>query len=187
MKKLLILISGLCALSICRLEAQESGGAMIAVDSVIYRPAATVDESLVGKSIFYILAGSGVSVSQDAAVSSAMQGHISSNSSRKINGYRIRIFFDNKKSSRNDSEAALRRFQAAFPGVTTYRTFTSPFFKVAVGDFRTKSEASAMLKKVKGMFPAAFIIKEQINYPTVDKEHSYVTDTVKVYRPAPEV
>ena len=171
------------------LLAQETAPAQnyIQVDSVIYRPAAALDASLEGKSIFSLLASQnpGATVSQDAAVASAMSSHISSNRRKKLSGYRIRIYFDNKQNSRGASEAAARRFQGAFPGVATYRTFTSPFFKVAVGDFRTRSEAAYMLSRVKGMFPSAFIIKENINYPVVDKEHSYVTDTVKVYRALP--
>jgi hypothetical protein len=78
----------------------------------------------------------------------------------------------------------MKRFQGAFPGYSAYRSFTSPHFKVTVGDFRTKSEALQMLQRVKGMFPSAFIVKEQINYPAADRHISYVTDTVQVYKPA---
>ena len=78
----------------------------------------------------------------------------------------------------------MRRFQGAFPGYSAYRSFTSPHFKVTVGDFRTKSEAVQLLNRVKGMFPSAFIVKEQINYPSADRRGAFVADTVQVYRPA---
>ena len=188
MKKIIIsLLSLLLPYAFMAAQEATGEGRFIQVDSVIYRPAAALDASLEGKSIFSLLSSQvpGATVSQDAAVASAMTSHISSNRRKKLSGYRIRIYFDNKQNSRGASEAAARRFQGAFPGIATYRTFTSPFFKVAVGDFRTRSEAAYMLSRVKGMFPSAFIIKENINYPVVDREHSYVTDTVKVYRPAP--
>lgn len=185
MKKIVltvVLLSVSCGL----LRAQEAatGANYVQVDSIVYRPAATLDASLDGKSVFSVLSSmpGGPTVSQDASVSSAMSAHISSNRRKKLSGYRIRIYFDNKQTSRGASEAAARRFQGAFPGVPTYRTFTSPFFKVAAGDFRTRSEAARMLQRVKGMFPTAFIIKENINYPVVDREHSYITDTIQVYR-----
>ena len=101
-----------------------------------------------------------------------------------MNGFRVRIFFDNKQNSRGASEAAMNRFKGAFPGIPAYRSFTSPHFKVTVGDFRTKSEALRLLQAVKGMFPSAFIVKERINYPAADRGHAYVADTVQVYRPA---
>ena len=40
-----------------------------------------------------------------------------------------------------------------------------------------------MLQRVKGMFPSACIVKEQINYPPADRGNAYVADTVQVYRP----
>ena len=159
----------------------DKGGPEV-VDSVVYKPSAVLDATLKGQSVFSVLEKSGVKISQDPSIPAGMRSHIEANASKKLTGYRIRIFFDNKKTSRNDSESALHRFQAAFPGVATYRTFTSPFFKVAVGNFRTKSEASAMLQKVKGMFPAAFIIKEQIDFPAVDRDLPYVVDTVQIYK-----
>ena len=40
-------------------------------------------------------------------------------------------------------------------------------------------------QKIKWEFPAAFIVKENINYPVVDKNNAVRTDTVKVLRPLP--
>ena len=59
------------------------------------------------------------------------------------------------------------RFKGMYPGIAAYRTYSNPFFKVTVGDFRTKSEAMRLLQQVKGSFPSAFIVKETINYPPV--------------------
>jgi len=39
------------------------------------------------------------------------------------------------------------------------------------------------LETIKREFPSAFVVKENIEFPVVDKENSYVTDTVKVLRP----
>ena len=157
------------------------------VDSVIYIPAATVDSTLAGKDVFEVLSSTsgrgGVSVAQSAAVREGMFTHIRGNKSKTVTGYRVRIFFDNKQDSRSESEAAMRRFQARFPGVAAYRSFTTPFFKVTVGDFRTKSEAMQLLQRVQGEFPAAFVVKEKISYPVVDKEHAYIVDTLHITRP----
>ena len=70
-----------------------------------------------------------------------------------------------------------------FPDILAYRTYTNPYFKVTVGDCRTKSEAMILLGRVKKAFPSAFVVKENIKYPPVDKTHVYDIDTVKVLRP----
>ncbi len=51
-----------------------------------------------------------------------------------------------------------------------------------VGDFRTKSEALEFLQQVKSTYPSAIVVKENINFPAVDKAHNYVVDTVTVIR-----
>lgn len=158
-------------------------------DSVIYRPAATVDSTLVGKNVFDILpsktkgASSEVVVSQSPVLEKSMAAHVQSNLKRNMSGYRVRIFFDNKQSARSESEAALKRFESLYHGVKAYRSYANPYFKVTVGDFRTKSEAMELLEHIKPEFPSAFVVKENITFPVVDKDNAYVTDTVKVYRP----
>ena len=57
-----------------------------------------------------------------------------------------------------------------YPGVKVYRTFESPNFKVSVGDFRTKDEALRLFNELKILYPTAFIIKENINYPLIDAD-----------------
>jgi len=151
------------------------------VDSLIYRPAASVDEALAGKNIFNENARSGkVNVRQSAEIEAAMNGHFETNRKRLISGYRVRIFFDNKQSARGASEEALARFTAMYHDVRAYRSYVNPYFKVTVGDYRTKSEAMELLQRIKANFPSAFIVKENINYPVVDKENAYIVDTVKV-------
>ena len=136
--------------------------------------APALDSTLMGKNIFTILpskdkgAKADVTVHQSQAILKALNNQISNNSSRKVPGYRVRIFNDNKQTSRGASEAALNRFKGMFPGIAAYRTYTNPYFRVTVGDFRTKSEALELLQKIKGSFPSAFIVKESsINYPPV--------------------
>ena len=159
------------------------------VDSVVYRPVAAVDTTLAGKDIFLMLpsekAGddADVKVHQSQTVFDSMRGHVASNSKRTISGYRVRIFFDNKQTARVESENALKKFNSLFPDVMAYRIYANPYFKVTVGDFRTKSDAMALLTRIKGAFPSAFVVKENIEYPVVDSDNAVVADTIKVLRP----
>ena len=152
------------------------------VDSVIYRPVATADSTLVGKNIFNVLPDN-VNVRQSQQIANSMKSHVASNGSRTISGYRVRIFFDNKQNARTESEAVLKRFNGLYPDVMAYRIYANPYFKVTVGDFRTKSEAMALLARIKGAFPSAFVVKENIEFPVVDKDNAVIADTIKVIRP----
>ncbi len=84
---------------------------------------------------------------------------------RKINGFRIRLFFDNKQDSRVRSEELVKDFTEKYPETPAYRTHTSPFFKVTVGDFRNMSDAMRFLKTIERSYPSAFIVRENINPP----------------------
>ena len=156
------------------------------VDSVIYIPAVRVDTSLVGVNVFTILpdgsAGTGkVTVRQSANVAAAMFSRVAANKERPIEGYRVRIFF--KESARAESEEVQRAFMARNPGVPAYRSYANPYFKVTVGDFRTRSEAMQLMTRLLGDYPTAFVVKEPIRYPVVDKTHAYIADTVQVRKP----
>lgn len=160
--------------------AQEATGKR---DSVVYRQSAALDSTLLGKNIFHLLSGSGgeyskVTVHQSQGIRSAFESHLASNPSRTSTGFRVRIFNDNMQTSRNDSEAAMDRFKEMFPGIPAYRTYSNPFFKVTVGDFRTRSEAMQLLQRVKGAFPTAFIVRETIGYPVVDRFNSYTVERI---------
>ena len=159
------------------------------VDSVIYRPAAAVDTSLVGKTIYQVLSanehGSNAEVvlHQTDSIYAAMSSHLKDNAARTLSGYRIRIFFDNKQTARVASEEALKKFESLFHDVSAYRSYANPYFKVTVGDFRTRSEAMSYLERIRKDFPSAFVVKENISFPVIDKNNSFVTDTIKVLRP----
>jgi hypothetical protein len=74
-------------------------------------------------------------------------------------GYRIKIHFG------IDSEQARNmrtKFNTEFPDYPTYQEYQQPNFVVLVGDFKTKLEAFATLKKIQGGFPNAFIVKGKI-------------------------
>lgn len=163
------------------------------VDSLIYRTIPAVDSVLFGADIFEILpkksAGgkADVVIHQNELVEQSMRTHVISNRKRPMTGYRIRIFFDNSQNARKNSGGALGTFVSLFQGIPAYRSYVNPYFKVTVGDYRTKAEAMSNLVKIKKSFPSAFIVKEKINYPQIGSQlMRTVVDTVKVYRPKTE-
>ena len=184
---LIILLASAFGINVRAQEIVPDG--YVLVDSVVYRPVATVDTTLAGKDIFLLMptkdagASAEVKINQTDAVRDAMRKQVAENSSRALSGYRVRTFFDNKQTARVESEETLKRFESMYHDVVAYRTYANPYFKVTVGDFRTRSEAVKLLERIKGAFPSAFVVKENIEFPVVDKNNAYVTDTVKVLRP----
>ena len=148
------------------------------VDTLVYRPAAAVDSTLVGQNVFSL-----VNVEQSDVIADSMNAHIAANGTRTMSGYRVRIFFDNRQTARVESEQTIKKFVNMYHDIPAYRTYTNPYFKVTVGDCRTKSEAMSLLTRIKSAFPSAFVVKENIEYPIVDKDNAYVVDTLRVLRP----
>ena len=153
------------------------------VDSVIYHAVPRVNESLAGKSVYEALPSGKVKLHQSAAVRSAVDSQIRKNITVQTDGFRIRIYFDNKQNSREASSESEQRFRRLFPGYNTYRTFKNPFFKVTVGDFRTKADAQIALQKISRFFPDAFIVKEKMKFPVISDQVRVTVDTVRMLVP----
>jgi hypothetical protein len=109
-------------------------------------------------------------VFQSQAIERLIERHIEYNNTHRIDGFRVRIFRDNGANSRQRSQEERERFQQLCPEISTYLTYDNPYFKVAVGDFRTKDEALALLFKIKPSFPKAFIIAESIHLPPLQRK-----------------
>lgn len=191
----ILLITAFISLGINKAYAQEvvvPAGYRL-VDSIVYRPAAAVDTSLVGKNILALMpkktdgGAADVNVYQSEAVTQTLSEHLETNTGRTLPGYRVRIFFDNKQTARQASEETLKRFESLYHDVVAYRTYANPYFKITVGDFRTKSEAMALLERIRYEFPSAFVVKENIAFPVIDTDKAFVVDTVKVLRPISSV
>ncbi len=138
-------------------------------DSIYVQPP-LLDSAYLNVNIFSLLSqrgvnGSEVTINQSRKIEEAVNFYILNADKRRINGYRIRIFFDNRQDARVKSEEIKNAFTEKYPDLGVYRTYTYPHFKVTVGDYRTKSEAMRKLRAVERDFPAAFIVREQINFP----------------------
>lgn len=109
-------------------------------------------------------------VIQDKKVDELLNKHIKVNeTSNTISGFRINIFFKSGNNSKANAYQIKTAFNTKYPGIEAYVVYEEPNFKVKVGDFRTRMEARGFLLKIKSDFPEAFVIKDQINYPVIDK------------------
>lgn len=82
-----------------------------------------------------------------------------------ILGYRIQIFFDSGNNSKTRANDVIAEFIENYPEVNAYISFKEPYYRVRVGDFRTKLEALGFLHKIIGKYPNAWVIKSKISFP----------------------
>ena len=152
------------------LHGQNTTPPAVTADTVKFERAPLADSTLVGTTIFQLLSKEGnglVELDQPQVMEQAYGLYIKANGERKRNGYRIRLFFDNKQSARTESEELEKAFQLQFPQIPTYRSYTNPFFKLVVGDYRTKSDAIRAINKILPFYPQAIVVKESIHYPEI--------------------
>lgn len=82
----------------------------------------------------------------------------------KIKGYRVQIHFG---AERNKAMQVKSKFLARYQDMRAYDPFDAPYFKIRVGDFRTKLEAYKFLKEVQADFPGSFIVADDIELPAL--------------------
>ncbi len=129
-----------------------------------------LDSAFLNRDIFHLVTrqtdnSSAITIIQSPHIVSAMRNYTAASRSRRINGYRVRIFFDNRQDARVKSESIENSFRELYPQVGVYRTYTNPYFKVTVGDFRNRSDAMKFLKRIEGVYPFPFIVREPISFP----------------------
>ena len=180
MKKIAITLALL--LAAISLGAQTAPEGYEYADSLVFTPLSAVDSTLSGRNVFSAMPNN-VRIVQSSSIRNAVEARSRQNASQNVQGYRIRIFFDNSQTARGASEAALYRFKVKNPEVAAYRSFTSPYFKVTVGDYRNRSEALAALQEIRKDFPTAFIVRENFKYPAMENMAAFKIDTVRFLRP----
>jgi len=77
----------------------------------------------------------------------------------EYDGYRVKIHFG---QDRNKATEIKTKFLSKYRNADAYENYIQPNFVIVVGDFKTKPEAYGYLNKIKGDFPAAFIVKDKI-------------------------
>ncbi|MCL2027726.1 MAG: SPOR domain-containing protein [Bacteroidales bacterium] len=107
--------------------------------------------------------GKSVTFSQDSRVNTLVRKHIESNQVTPVNGYRINIFFQSGNHSRTSAMNAQNAFSDRFPNMKSYVSFEEPYFRVNVGNFRTRLEAAAALQNLKLIYPQAYVIRDVLN------------------------
>lgn len=102
-------------------------------------------------------------VSLSDSLVKAMAAQVEKNKGRRTQGYRIRIYFDNSQDARTVSGQIADTFKVRYPGVPVYRIYDNPYFKVTVGEFRSRSDAMRFLEAIRPEYPTVFLVRESFS------------------------
>ena len=73
---------------------------------------------------------------------------------RSLTVYRVQLFSDNRSTTaKAEADRRAARVREIFTDVDVYVTFTSPFWRLRVGNFRSYEDANKILHELKTAFP----------------------------------
>ncbi|MBQ3677778.1 MAG: SPOR domain-containing protein [Bacteroidales bacterium] len=118
-----------------------------------------------------------ITINQDPRIAELVNTHIEINKANngKILGWRVQIYNSSGTNSRTEVQNARKLFLSKYPDVGAYLIYQPPFFKIRVGDFRSKDEAYSFYKQILADFPVSYLISDQINYPALKTPEDKVT------------
>ncbi len=82
-----------------------------------------------------------------------------------LDGFRIQIFMESGNDAIDHANAVIERFSENFPGVPVYLIYRQPYYRIRVGDFRTRLEAEGYLRRIVRNHSQAFVIKDKVRMP----------------------
>ncbi len=110
-----------------------------------------------------------ISITQDIKILQLVkkQNELSKN---KFKGWRVQIYFNSGQKAMREAQNTKAKFLARYGKKhRAYMVYNSPYYKIQVGDFRTKAEALFFKNKIKDSFPNSWLIGGVlINYPIED-------------------
>lgn len=83
-------------------------------------------------------------------------------------GFRVQVFSDNNiRTAKNEARSKEMTVASRFPQYRTYKKYSAPYWRVHVGDFRTRREAQAAADEMRRAFPAfgkeIRVVRDRIN------------------------
>ena len=110
-----------------------------------------------------------VQIIQDDRIDTLLKRHIELNEQDpQIEGWRINIFFEAGNYSKRLAIEAKSEFVNKYTDVPCYLIFQEPYYKVRIGDYRTKMQAEKFLNEIERNYPNAFVVQDDINFPSLD-------------------
>lgn len=88
----------------------------------------------------------------------------------KMRGYKIQAFSgNNQRTSKNEAYYKQGLVNSSFPEYETVVSFDSPFWRLRVGNFKSRADANEVLKLMKSAFPSfgreMYVVVDEVKIP----------------------
>jgi hypothetical protein len=114
--------------------------------------------------------GNAVIIYNDPQIENLVELHIDYNEEFPlIDGYRIQLLMRAGNTALDEANQIKDEFEENYPEINTYVTFREPYYRLRVGDFRSRLEAMEFMEKLKRSYPQAWVIKDKITFPELTK------------------
>ena len=84
-----------------------------------------------------------------------------------IDGFRVQIFMELGNDALRHADSVRTRFTEKYPEIPIYLVFRQPYYRLRIGDFRTRLEAENMYQQVKKTYKNAFVTADRIEMPYI--------------------
>lgn len=86
----------------------------------------------------------------------------------KMAGYRVQVYSDgNQRTAKAQAQQKAAMVSSRFPHMRTYASYSAPFWRLRVGDFRTRREADNAAASLRSAFPSfrneIRVVRDRIN------------------------
>ena len=99
-------------------------------------------------------------VKQDAQVATLLYKYKEYNRRREFaEGFRIQIMYTDVRDEVYKSKGAMYK---EFSDLSSYVEYEQPYYKLRLGDFKSRLEATYYLQQVVTLYPGAFIVRDKI-------------------------
>ena len=106
-------------------------------------------------------------VTQDIKIENIMLNP-QSNSTTVTGGYRVQVFSSNtQRTAKSQAYKIEKELREVFPDHMIYVTYSAPFWKVRIGDFRSQKDAQELRSEIIKAFPSlrseTYTVRDHVN------------------------
>lgn len=119
------------------------------------------------------ISNASVRIYQDKRIEQLLNAKRATNTKQlTVSGYRVQVFSSNvQRTAKSEAFQIEKQILNEYPAESVYVNYVSPFWKVRVGDFKTRAEAQSFRIQLIGSFPKLrneiYVVREQISIPSV--------------------
>ena len=100
----------------------------------------------------------------DTLVMKQRQIHVNDST---IDGFRVQIFMELGNEALHHADSVKSKFSEKYPDIPIYLVFGQPYYRLRIGDYRTRLEAENMYQQVKKEYKNAFVTADRIELPYI--------------------